>query len=159
MRTGARRDRSEISRKFNERLFTPGGFLPAAARLGLDMVLLTDQPAEHERARAGARRRPRPGCFPRDEDHCADAAPVLEGYLKANANPHELVVVAPDAGRVKVAERYAQHPGWATLNRIETVGSGVIALAIASFLLNLVLSLRRRVPAGDDPWLGRIPGA
>jgi biotin carboxylase len=52
------------------------GFLPAAARLGLDMVLLTDQPAEHERARAGARRRPRPGCLPRDEDHCADAAPV-----------------------------------------------------------------------------------
>jgi ribose-phosphate pyrophosphokinase len=36
---------------------------------------------------------------------------VLEGYLKAHANPHELVVVAPDAGRVKVAERYAQHLG------------------------------------------------
>ena len=25
------------------------GFLPAAARLGLDVVLLTDRPAEHER--------------------------------------------------------------------------------------------------------------
>jgi biotin carboxylase len=57
------------------------GFLPAAASLGLDVVLLTDQPAEHERARASARRRPRPGCLPHDEDHRAkkhrdQAAPV-----------------------------------------------------------------------------------
>jgi len=44
-------------------------------------------------------------------DHLV-AAPVFEEYLKANAeNPHDLVVVAPDAGRVKVAERYAQHLG------------------------------------------------
>jgi ribose-phosphate pyrophosphokinase len=50
------------------------------------------------------------GFFDVPVDHLV-AAPVLEGYLKANANPHELVVVAPDAGRVKVAERYAQHLG------------------------------------------------
>jgi len=50
------------------------------------------------------------GFFNVPVDHLV-AAPVLEGYLKANANPHELVVVAPDAGRVKVAERYAQHLG------------------------------------------------
>ena len=38
------------------------GFLPAAARLGLEVVLLTDQPEEHERALARSRRLPRPGC-------------------------------------------------------------------------------------------------
>jgi biotin carboxylase len=52
------------------------GFLPAAARLGLDVVLLTDQPEEHKRARALARLRPRPGCAPHDERHQADASPV-----------------------------------------------------------------------------------
>jgi ribose-phosphate pyrophosphokinase len=50
------------------------------------------------------------GFFDIPVDHLV-AAPVLEGYLKANADPHDLVVVAPDAGRVKVAERYAQHLG------------------------------------------------
>jgi ribose-phosphate pyrophosphokinase len=50
------------------------------------------------------------GFFDIPVDHLV-AAPVFEDYLKANANPHELVVVAPDAGRVKVAERYAQHLG------------------------------------------------
>ena len=40
------------------------GFLPAAARLGLDVVLLTDQPTAHERARADARLLPRPGPTP-----------------------------------------------------------------------------------------------
>ncbi len=50
------------------------------------------------------------GFFDIPVDHLV-AAPVLEGYLKSHANPHELVVVAPDAGRVKVAERYAQHLG------------------------------------------------
>ena len=51
------------------------------------------------------------GFFNIPVDHLV-AAPVFEEYLKANAeNPHDLVVVAPDAGRVKVAERYAQHLG------------------------------------------------
>lgn len=40
------------------------GFLPAAARLGLDVVLLTDQPEEHQRAHASTRLLPRPGCLP-----------------------------------------------------------------------------------------------
>jgi biotin carboxylase len=38
------------------------GFLPAAARLGLEVVLLTDQPKEHERARVRSRQLARPGC-------------------------------------------------------------------------------------------------
>ena len=40
------------------------GFLPAAARLGLEVTLLTDQPEEHERAIARSRFQPRPGCVP-----------------------------------------------------------------------------------------------
>lgn len=50
------------------------------------------------------------GFFDIPVDHLV-AAPVLEQYLKTHANTNEIVVVAPDAGRVKVAERYAQHLG------------------------------------------------
>jgi ribose-phosphate pyrophosphokinase len=42
-------------------------------------------------------------------DHLT-AAPVLEKYLREQLSS-DIVVVAPDAGRVKVAERYAQHLG------------------------------------------------
>jgi ribose-phosphate pyrophosphokinase len=50
------------------------------------------------------------GFFDIPVDHLV-AAPVIEEYLKAHADPSNLVVVAPDAGRVKVAERYATHLG------------------------------------------------
>ncbi len=50
------------------------------------------------------------GFFDVPVDHLV-AMPVLEGYLKQHADPRSLVVVAPDAGRVKVAERYSQHLG------------------------------------------------
>ena len=49
------------------------------------------------------------GFFDAPFDHLT-AAPVLERYLKDHASS-DIVVVAPDAGRVKVAERYAQHLG------------------------------------------------
>ncbi len=57
-------------------------------------------------------------------------------------------------GMPRRISRYAAHPGWATLNRLETAGAGVIALAVAVFLGNVAVSLRRREPAGEDPWLG-----
>ena len=47
------------------------------------------------------------GFFDVPFDHLT-AAPVLVDYLRANC-PDNLVVVAPDAGRVKVAERFSQH--------------------------------------------------
>jgi ribose-phosphate pyrophosphokinase len=47
------------------------------------------------------------GFFDGPVDHLT-AMPVLEKYLRDNCDPN-LVVVAPDAGRVKVAERLAQH--------------------------------------------------
>jgi ribose-phosphate pyrophosphokinase len=49
------------------------------------------------------------GFFDMPFDHLT-AAPVLERYLRTHL-AHDVVVVAPDAGRVKVAERYSQHMG------------------------------------------------
>jgi len=47
------------------------------------------------------------GFFDVPFDHLT-AAPVLVDYLRAQGT-NDLVVVAPDAGRVKVAERFSQH--------------------------------------------------
>ena len=49
------------------------------------------------------------GFFNTPFDHLV-AAPVLEAYMREQFDG-EFVVVAPDAGRVKVAERYSQHLG------------------------------------------------
>ena len=57
-------------------------------------------------------------------------------------------------GMPRRISRYPQHPGWVTLNRIETAGSGIIALGVLVFLANVWISLRHREPAGDDPWQG-----
>ncbi len=52
------------------------------------------------------------GFFDVPFDHLT-ATPVLEGYLRERVADcsSDIVVVAPDAGRVKVAERYSQHLG------------------------------------------------
>ena len=47
------------------------------------------------------------GCFDKPVDHLT-AMPVLLDYLRREGGD-DLVIVAPDAGRVKVAERFAQH--------------------------------------------------
>jgi cytochrome c oxidase subunit 1 len=57
-------------------------------------------------------------------------------------------------GMPRRVSRYPTHPGWGTLNLLETIGAGIIALGVLVFLVNVSLSLRRRVVAGDDPWLG-----
>ena len=49
---------------------------------------------------------------------------------------------------------YSSDAGFTDLNRLSTLGSYFIALSVAVFLYNLYVSLRRRVPAGDDPWQG-----
>jgi len=48
------------------------------------------------------------GFFDFPVDHLT-AMPVLEEYLRGTGESGDLVVVAPDAGRVKVAERFSQH--------------------------------------------------
>jgi cytochrome c oxidase subunit 1 len=57
-------------------------------------------------------------------------------------------------GMPRRISRYPTHPGWGTLNLIESIGAGIIALGILVFLANAFESLRSRVPAGDDPWEG-----
>jgi len=47
------------------------------------------------------------GFFDGPVDHLT-AMPILEQYLRKNV-PNGVVIVSPDAGRVKVAERFAQH--------------------------------------------------
>jgi cytochrome c oxidase subunit 1 len=57
-------------------------------------------------------------------------------------------------GMPRRISRYPTHPGWQLLNVLETLGAGIIALGVIAFLVNVVVSLRSRIPAGDDPWLG-----
>ena len=49
------------------------------------------------------------GFFDKPVDHLT-AMPVLLDHLRTNL-PDDLVVVSPDAGRIKVAERFSQHLG------------------------------------------------
>jgi ribose-phosphate pyrophosphokinase len=48
------------------------------------------------------------GFFEGPVDHLT-SMPVLVNYLRQSASGRDIVVVAPDAGRVKVAERFGQH--------------------------------------------------
>jgi cytochrome c oxidase subunit 1 len=43
-------------------------------------------------------------------------------------------------------------PRFGDLNLLSSIGAGLIALGILAFLANVWVSLRRRVPAGEDPW-------
>jgi cytochrome c oxidase subunit I+III len=47
---------------------------------------------------------------------------------------------------------YGPEFGWSTLNMITSVGSFVLALGILLLLVNVVVSLRKGAPAGDNPW-------
>ena len=58
-------------------------------------------------------------------------------------------------GMSRRISRYPTHPGWGTLNLIESIAAGIIALGVLTFLVNVFVSLRTRVPAGPDPWLGQ----
>jgi cytochrome c oxidase subunit 1 len=58
-------------------------------------------------------------------------------------------------GMSRRISRYPEHPGWGTLNLIETIGAGIIGLGVLVFVINVVISLRLREVAGEDPWLGQ----
>jgi cytochrome c oxidase subunit 1 len=49
---------------------------------------------------------------------------------------------------------YSAEDGFQGLNIVSSIGSYFIALSIAVFIVNLIVSLRRRQEAGDDPWEG-----
>src|SRR6059058_2810303 len=57
-------------------------------------------------------------------------------------------------GMPRRISRYPTHPQWGTLNLLESIGAGVIALGVLVFVFNVYVSLRRREVAGDDPWQG-----
>jgi cytochrome c oxidase subunit 1 len=53
--------------------------------------------------------------------------------------------------------RVADYPpssGWQPLNDLATAGSYILAVSVAVFVVNIVVSLRRNITAGPDPWLG-----
>jgi cytochrome c oxidase subunit 1 len=64
------------------------------------------------------------------------------------------MLILGEEGMTRRISRYPTHPGWRTLNLIESVGAGIVALGVLIFVINVVVSLRRREPAGSDPWLG-----
>jgi cytochrome c oxidase subunit 1 len=53
--------------------------------------------------------------------------------------------------------RIATYPsglGWATPNLVATIGTAILTLGIVVFLVDVGVSLVRRIPAGGDPWGG-----
>ena len=47
---------------------------------------------------------------------------------------------------------YPAGMGWDTLNLITTIGAFLFAVGILLFLINVLISLRRGAPAGNNPW-------
>jgi cytochrome c oxidase subunit 1 len=61
-------------------------------------------------------------------------------------------------GEKGMARRIADYPpygDWKTLNLLSSIGAYVIGLAMLVVLVNVAVSARRRVDAGDDPWGGQ----
>jgi cytochrome c oxidase subunit 1 len=49
---------------------------------------------------------------------------------------------------------YLASLGLTTPNEVATLGSYIMALGVILFIVDVVASFRRKVPAGDDPWGG-----
>jgi len=47
---------------------------------------------------------------------------------------------------------YPNHPEWQTLNIWSSVGAVMVAVSILLFAVNVITTLRAKVPAGDNPW-------
>jgi cytochrome c oxidase subunit I len=61
-------------------------------------------------------------------------------------------------GAEGMPRRVADYPassGWQPLNAVATAGSYILAASVVVFLVNIVVSLRRNIAAGPDPWLGQ----
>jgi ribose-phosphate pyrophosphokinase len=76
------------------------------------------------------------GFFDKPVDHLV-AMPVLLDYLQRHGGD-ELVIVSPDAGRAKVAERYAQHLGADMAFIFKTRPKGTIATVRANEVIGEV---------------------
>jgi cytochrome c oxidase subunit I len=61
-------------------------------------------------------------------------------------------------GAEGMSRRVADYPassGWQPLNDVATAGAYILAVSVAVFLVNLIVSVRRNIAAGPDPWLGQ----
>ena len=50
---------------------------------------------------------------------------------------------------------YAEDMGWESSNLAATIGGFIIALSVLVFLVNVILSKRKKQNAGGDPWDAR----
>ena len=58
-------------------------------------------------------------------------------------------------GLLGMPRRVASYPsnlGWQSYNIVSTVGAFIIAISFAFLLVNFVVSWRKPIPAGDNPW-------
>lgn len=55
-------------------------------------------------------------------------------------------------GMTRRVYTYPDLPGWGLLNLISSIGGLISAVAVLVFIINIVISLRRGAPAGDNPW-------
>jgi cytochrome c oxidase subunit 1 len=58
-------------------------------------------------------------------------------------------------GMPRRVDTYRESDGWGTLNLISTIGSFILAVGVLTFIVNLLVSLRKGRPAGPDPWGGQ----
>ena len=47
---------------------------------------------------------------------------------------------------------YDDLPGWGALNLLSTIGAFFMAASVLALLINIYVSLKRGVPAGENPW-------
>ena len=75
-------------------------------------------------------------------------------FVGVNLTFFPMFLLGYDGMQRRVAD-YSPNAGLTTNNALATAGAFVIAAGVLAFVVNLVVSLRRRVPAGHDPWAGQ----
>jgi cytochrome c oxidase subunit 1 len=58
-------------------------------------------------------------------------------------------------GQPRRTYTYPKGMGWEGMNLLATIGAFIIALSVLVFIVNIIYSRRRAVPAGNDPWDAR----
>jgi cytochrome c oxidase subunit 1 len=56
------------------------------------------------------------------------------------------------AGMPRRVYTYAPGLGWDNLNLLSTLGAAMLGVSVLLFIVNVVVTLRRGQPAGDNPW-------
>jgi cytochrome c oxidase subunit I+III len=56
------------------------------------------------------------------------------------------------AGMPRRVYTYAAESGWGSLNLLSTIGAVLMAVSVLLFVINIVVSVRRGISAGDNPW-------